>query len=152
MPTGWRILKSARAATAFNGEGARLYGGRWNSPGRAVVYTAQSESLAALELLVHLQASHLLMSYSSIPAAFDNKLVEVVDPAALPSNWRGYPAPLTLQQIGDQWVAEARSMVLQVPSAIVPSELNFIFNPSHPDFAQVSIGRPTSFRFDPRLR
>ncbi len=152
MPTCWRIVKPAHAATAFDGEGARLYGGRWNSPGTAVVYTAQSESLAALELLVQLQASHLLMSYSSISADFETSLVEVIDPAVLPAEWKEYPAPLALQQIGDQWAAERRSVVLQVPSVIVLSELNFVLNPRHPDFARVTIGRSALFRFDPRLK
>ena len=151
MPRSWRIAKSARAATAFDGEGARLYGGRWNSPGTVVVYTAQTESLAALELLVHLQASQLLMSYCSLPVDFDDALVEVVDPTSLPSDWRSSPAPSVLQQIGDRWAADHRSVVLQLPSAIVPREANFIINPRHPDFGSLSIGPPDSFDFDPRL-
>lgn len=152
MSTGWRIVKSALAATAFDGEGARLHGGRWNSPGSAVVYTAQSESLAAMELLVQLQASQLLLSYSSIPVDFDNALVEVVDSAALPANWRESPTPSALQQIGDLWVAQQRSVVLQVPSAVVPSELNFLFNPTHPDFTQVTVGQRKPFWNDSRLK
>ena len=152
MPRGWRIVKSAHARTAFDGEGARLYGGRWNSPGTAVVYTAQGESLAALELVVHMQATHILMSYCSIPADFDNSVVRVVDPAALPADWRDFPAPRALQQIGDQWAVEQRSVVLQVPSAIVPAELNYILNPRHPDFTQITIGSPSQFPFDPRFK
>ena len=152
MPRGWRITKSARAATAFDGEGARLYGGRWSSPGTPVVYTAQSESLAALEVLVHLQASQLLMSYSSIPADFDDAMIEAVDPASLPPDWRGSPPPIVLQQIGDQWAAEQRSVVLRIPSVIVPNESNFILNPRHTGFGQVDIGPPNSFHLDPRLK
>lgn len=152
MPTSWRITRESRTATAFDGEGARLYGGRWNSPGTAVVYTAQSESLAALELLVHLQASHLLKSYYSIPAKFDDPLVEVVESAALPDDWKRFPAPVVLQEIGDQWVAEGRSAVLQVPSAVVPTEKNFLINPTHADFTRVTIGLPRPFEFDPRLK
>ncbi len=151
MPRGWRITKSARAATAFDGEGARLYGGRWNSPGAPVVYTAQSESLAALELLVHLQATWSLRSYCSIPVDFDDALVASVDPAALPPDWRDSPAPSALQQIGDQWVAAQGSVVLQVPSAIVPNELDFILNPRHPDFGRLVVGPPSGFELDPRL-
>jgi RES domain-containing protein len=152
MPRGWRIVKSARTATAFDGEGARLYGGRWNSPDTPMVYTAQNQSLAALELLVHLSAAQLLLSYSSIPVDFDLAWVEVVDPGALPSDWRAYPPPTALQELGDRWIAEQRSAVLQVPSALIPAELNFLLNPNHPDFAQVTIGPPTPFQFDPRLK
>jgi RES domain-containing protein len=152
MPTGWRITKTHRLDTAFDGEGARLHGGRWNSPGTAVVYTAQSAALAALELLVHLQSSHLLGAYSFVPARFDRSLVEGIDAGALPADWRRYPAPAALQQIGDQWVAGARSAVLEVPSAVVPSERNFLLNPAHRDFARIEIGAPQPFEFDPRLK
>lgn len=152
MPRGWRIVKSARTATAFDGEGARLFGGRWNSPKTPMVYTAQSQSLAALELLVHLGAAQLLLSCSSIPVDFDPAWVEPVDPAALSPDWRAYPPPKALQVLGDQWIAEERSAVLQVPSALIPEELNFLLNPNHPDFARVTIGPPTPFQFDPRLK
>lgn len=152
MPRGWRIVKTSRADTAFDGEGARLYGGRWNSPGTAAVYTSQSVSLAVLELLVHLHSSHLLTSYCLIPVDFSDSLVEVVDPASLPSHWREFPASSALREIGDQWAAERRSVVLQVPSAIVPNENNQLILPSHRDFGQVTIGPPTPFQFDTRLK
>jgi RES domain-containing protein len=151
VPIGIRLIKSKHLAIAFDGEGARQYGGRWNSPGTAVVYTAQSESLAALELLVHLQSSQLLMSYSVIPVEFNDRLLEVVGPATLPRDWRYYPAPSILQEVGDRWAFEQRSVVLQVPSAIVSDEVNYVLNPRHPGFAKITIGKPKSFKFDPRL-
>ena len=151
MPAGWRIVKAARAATAFDGEGARLHGGRWNSPGAAVVYTAGSESLAILELLVHLQASRLLAAYVSIRATIDRSLVDVVAPASLPPEWRKFPAPIALQEIGNRWIAECRSAVLQVPSAVVPAETNFLLNPKHPDFRRVVIAPAAPFELDSRL-
>ncbi|HJQ97886.1 MAG TPA: RES family NAD+ phosphorylase [Candidatus Polarisedimenticolaceae bacterium] len=152
MPRGWRITKSARTSEAFDGEGARLHGGRWNSPGTPVVYTAQSESLAALELLVHLHAGQLLLSYSSIPVDFDDAAVEAVDPARVSPDWRGDPAPAALRLFGDQWVAEQRSAVLQVRSAVVPRELIYVLNPRHPGFGRLKLGTPTSFQFDARLK
>ena len=152
MLRGWRIVKASHAAAAFDGEGARLYGGRWNSPGTALVYTAESEALAALELLVHVRAPQLLAAYVSIPADFDEALVESVAVASLPSGWRRYPAPSALQQIGDRWVLEGRSAVLRVPSAVVPRESNFLLNPLHGDFARVALGAPAPFEFDGRLR
>lgn len=152
MPRAWRIVKASRAPDAFDGEGARLYGGRWNSPGTAVVYTAQSRSLAALELLVHLQASQLLMAYSSIPVEFEDALIETVDPERVTPNWRDYPAPSALQRLGDRWAAERRSAVLKVPSVVIPGEINFIINPRHPDFGRLAIGAPQRFEFDSRLK
>lgn len=152
MPRAWRIVKASRAASAFDGEGARLYGGRWNSPGTAAVYTAQSQSLAALELLVHLQSSQLLMAYSSIPVDIEEGLIETVDPVDLPPNWREYPPPPVLQHYGDRWAAERRSAVLQVPSVVIPGEMNTILNPRHADFGRLIIGVAKRFEFDPRLK
>jgi RES domain-containing protein len=151
MATAWRIVKTRRARSAFDGEGARLHGGRWNSPGTPMVYTAESISLAVLELLVHLQASPLLAAYSVISATFDDALVEALPRRALPSGWTQHPAPVRLQELGDRWAAERRSAVLRVPSAVVPAESNFLLNPKHPDFAKVRLGAPARFDFDRRL-
>jgi RES domain-containing protein len=151
MARGFRIVKAAYAATAFDGAGARRFGGRWNSTGTAVIYTAGSLSLATLELLVHLQNSSILAAYSSIPVEFDDGLVEVLGDRDLPSGWARYPAPSKLQEIGDVWVATERSAVLRVPSVIVPSEANYLLNPAHPEFFKVRIGSATSFELDRRL-
>ena len=151
MATGWRIVKSRYASTAFDGEGARLYGGRWNSPGTRIVYTSSTISLAVLEVLVHLQEASILSSYSLISAGFDDALVERLDRSMLPDGWRSYPAPSELQRIGDEWVRRQRSAVLEVPSVIVERESNYLLNPTHPDFSSVVIGEPEPFTFDERL-
>ena len=151
MATGWRIVKSRYASTAFDGEGARLYGGRWNSPGTRMVYTSSTISLAVLEVLVHLQEASILSSYSLISAGFDDALVERMDRSMLPDGWRSYPAPSELQRIGDEWVRRQRSAVLEVPSVIVERESNYLLNPAHPDFSSVVIGEPEPFTFDERL-
>ena len=151
MPTGWRIVKSRHVGTAFDGEGARLYGGRWNSPGTRMVYTSASVSLAVLEVLVHLQDASLLSSYSLIAARFDDALVERLDRSMLPDGWRLYPASRELQRIGNEWVKNGRSAVLEVPSAVVERESNYLLNPAHPDFSSVVIGEPEPFTFDERL-
>jgi RES domain-containing protein len=151
MPTGWRIVKSRYADAAFDGEGARLYGGRWNSPGTSMVYTAQSQALAILEILVHLEKASVLVSYSLCAAHFEEDLVEALDPKALPDNWRDYPPPSELRAIGDAWVAEQTSAVLEVPSVMVGDESNYLINPAHPDFSSITIGEPRPFEFDARL-
>jgi RES domain-containing protein len=151
MATGWRIVKSRYASTAFDGEGARLYGGRWNSPGTRMVYTPSTISLAVLEVLVHLQEASLLSSYSLISAGFDDVYVEHLDHSRLPDDWRTYPAPSELQRIGDEWARSQRSVVLEVPSVIVVRESNYLLNPAHPDFSSVVIGEPEPFTFDERL-
>ena len=151
MPSGFRIAKARHARDAFDGEGARRYGGRWNSPATPLVYTSATRALAALELLVHLQASELLATYVLIEATFDAALVERLEPVRLPRNWRAFPSRVSLQEIGDRWAAEHRSAVLEVPSAVVPAESNFLLNALHRDFAKIAVGGSSRFEFDPRL-
>ena len=151
MVSGWRIVKARHAASAFNGEGARLAGGRWNSKGTSVVYVAESESLATLEMLVHLGTGAVLDSYVLIRCDFDDVLVTDIDVTKLPSTWRRFPAPAELAAIGEAWVSAGTSAVLRVPSALVPSEHNYLLNPQHSGYSQVRVGVPTSFSFDPRL-
>lgn len=149
--TSWRIVKAKYASTAYSGEGARRYGGRWNSPGKATVYTAGSAALAVLELLVHLSSHRILGAYRLCPCTFDDSLVESVDRGELPSNWRSDPAPWEPKRIGDAWISGQSSVVLRVPSAVVEYEHNFLLNPAHPDFGKVEFGSPQPFQFDPRL-
>lgn len=149
--SAWRIVKRKYASSAFGGEGARLFGGRWNNPGVAIVYTAQSQSLAALELLVHLDSSELLAAYVVFEVRIDESMIARVDLSELPRNWRADPPPDRLRDIGDAWVAAGGSAVLRTPSTVVPAEHNFLLNPGHPDFARLEIGKRSPFRFDRRL-
>jgi RES domain-containing protein len=147
----WRIVKAKHSARAFSGEGAEQHGGRWNSPGNGVVYAAGSVSLAMLEMLVHLQRDELLRSYALFEITFDTALVRSVDTKTLPTNWRRYPPIAAIKSIGDAWLAEARSPILRVPSALVPTESNYLINPAHPDVRRITIGPKQAVRFDPRL-
>jgi RES domain-containing protein len=151
MVTAWRIVKSRYASTAFDGEGARTNGGRWNSVGVRVAYGSGSVALATLEVLVGLQKAGVLSSYSLTSAQFDEDSVEILSPESLPDNWRRYPAPPEIKTLGDRWVIEQRSLALRVPSAIIPTEANYLLNPAHPDFASVAIAAPVPFAFDDRL-
>jgi RES domain-containing protein len=149
--TAWRLVKSRRARAAFDGEGARLYGGRWNSLGTRVAYASDSVALAALEVLAHLQSTAVLQAYSLATIRFPESLVETLDPASLPPEWRRFPSPPENQMIGDKWVAESRSLVLRVPSAIVPSASNYLINPAHSRFDAAVVLTAERFAFDPRL-
>jgi RES domain-containing protein len=149
--TAWRIFKTKHAAQPFDGEGARRSGGRWNSKGNRMVYTAGHYSLAVLEILVNLDRSSILPSYSVSSVHFDDALVESLNRSGLPANWRDSPAPLELQRIGDDWLASESSIVLEVPSAIIETENNYLINPQHLDFSLLSIDPPQPFTFDSRL-
>lgn len=147
----WRIVKAKHAEAAFSGEGARRYGGRWTSPGAAVVYTASSASLAMLEMLVHVQSQELLKSYILFEVTFEEALVTAVDVRSLPRTWRRSPPPIAVQRVGDAWLEDAGSAVLRIPSVIVPAEWNYLLNPAHPDFAKIAVGPRRPTKFDPRL-
>lgn len=151
MVESWRIIKTKHADRAFDGEGARLYGGRWNSPGRRVVYTSSTTSLAVLEVLVHLEESAFLPAYSLFRIQLDESQLIPLSVAELPKNWRNDPAPSALQAIGDLWLSEGRTLALAVPSAIVPHETNYLLNPEHSAFPQLVVDPAQAFSFDRRL-
>ena len=140
MRTVWRITTARFAQSAFHGEGARLYGGRWNPKGWEVVYTAESQSLALLELMV--QDDPLRAHYVLIPAQLPADLPETrIDVDQLPNDWRTIGARDVLQARGLVWLESGQTAVLNVPSAVVPAERNYLLNPHHPDFSHIVIGR-----------
>lgn len=151
MITAWRLLKRRFVAHAFDGEGARLFGGRWNSPGSPLVYCSATASLAVLEVFANLQRSDLAEQYVLIECSFDDSLVEPISVNDLPEDWRRSPAPTILQGIGDEWIRRGRSAVLAVPSAIIEHELNYLLNPAHPDFRSIRRTTAKPFVFDLRF-
>lgn len=116
-----------------------------------MVYTAQSQSLAALEILVHLDLPELLKKYVLFQVSIHPSDVLDLDLSKLPKNWRADPVPPRVRAIGDKWIADGASAVLRVPSTLVPGESNFLLNPRHPNFATLRIGKAVPFLFDPRL-
>jgi RES domain-containing protein len=116
-----------------------------------MIYTSQSQSLAVLELLVHLDAPELLNKYILFEVWLPNSYVQDLNQADLPRNWRADPSPADVRAIGDEWAAAGNSAALRVPSTLVPGESNFLLNPRHPDSSKLRIGKPLPFQFDPRL-
>jgi len=151
MLSGWRIVNSRHAKTAFSGDGARLYGGRWNSLGVAVIHVAGQRSLAILEVLAKARSESPRGEYVLIPASWEEALTERLSERELPVYWDALPPSATTRMIGDRWVKEGRTPVLAVPSAIVPAEFNYLLNPAHTDFHRIKIGTPEPFVFDRRL-
>jgi RES domain-containing protein len=146
----FRVCPARHADSAFSGEGAKTYGGRWNPPGTRAVYCAENRSLAALEILVHLRGVDVLPDLAifevQIPAS-----VAVFSPRNVPAGWDVEPVSRASQDVGAAWIKAGRSAVLRVPSAVVPAERNFVLNPDHPDFAKLSISKPARFVLDARL-
>ncbi len=139
MVNAWRISKTRYATSTLDGEGALLNGGRWNSVGTRIAYASESVALATLEVLVGLQDTAILSSYSLTRAQFPEDLVEILDRRILPVAWSRHPPAPETQRVGDLWVAQARSAVLKVPSAVVEPEHNYLLNPLHPQFGSVLV-------------
>jgi RES domain-containing protein len=112
---------------------------------------SESLALAVLEVLVHVQDTSILPAYSTIRVTFDEALVISVDRASLPKNWRQSPPPPEAQAIGDAWIDAAPSAILEVPSAVVEHEHDYLINPAHRDFDLVATGPAVPYRFDTRL-
>jgi RES domain-containing protein len=126
--------------------------GRWHTPRRLACYASDSLALASLEVLVHCEPdlfpNDLVAIEINVP---DSVLVEELSVGKLPRAWRRYPAPASVQRLGNAWLDRGAACVLRVPSALVPSESNFLINPAHPDIRKLRVIRKASFQFDPRL-
>jgi len=148
----WRIDKKRHSASTFSGEGAALYGGRWNPQGVRVVYASQTLALAVLEKFVHLEGVAGGISFVSFKIDVPGSVkIKHLDVANLPKNWRNVPAPAATQEIGLNWSQKNESVILRVPSTIIPSEYDYLINPLHPDFESLKISKPAPFAFDSRL-
>ena len=146
----WRVC--SKRHQRFDGEGTRRYGGRWNHQGTSVVYTSGSLSLAALDLFVHVDIDIAPVDLMAIQADVPDSLtIEAIKIESLPKDWRRYPAPETLKDIGTAWTAKTSTVILAVPSVMIPEERNYLLNPAHRDFKRIRIHKPTPFRFDPRM-
>jgi RES domain-containing protein len=148
----WRLSIFDERGRAFDGEGARLYPGRWNQEGIAVVYTSVHLSLAALELLVHLEPRHLHRKLFAFSADMPDEWVETVPPSRLPRGWAAAAPTAATRALGSEWARSGRTAGLALPSAVVPQELNVLLNPAHPGFTELKVEGPVPFSIDPRLR
>jgi RES domain-containing protein len=147
----WRICRKRYAADSASGEGARLYGGRWNSRGVRVVYASTSLALAAIETFVNLEPNLRPKDLVSI-AGEAPEGIEIlrVDVASLPGNWNRSREDV-LRKVGDAWVREGLTLSLLVPSAAIKGEWNLLLNPTHREFAKVKFEEPEAFEFDVRM-
>lgn len=147
----YRLSKS-RYSHDLSGKGAELAGGRWNSKGKAVIYTSQSRALCTTEIAVHTPLGNIPMDYElveiTIPDTAEVKEIEFSD---LPNDWKSIPHSHTTQDIGDSFLAENRFLVFKVPSAVVQGDFNYLINPLHRRFYEVEITLTEPFDFDARL-
>ena len=153
MTSAWRIDKASRLKTdAFSGEGAGIYGGRWNHPGTRIIYAADSLSLAALEKFVHMGDEGRGIDFSTyeiiIPAGVK---IRVLKKQNLPKDWKENPAPRSTMDIGTDWAVKLSSAAFKVPSVVIEQEWNYLLNPLHPEFKKIRIADSRPFIFDERM-
>jgi len=146
----WRIARRPFALDRL-GTGARDGGGRWNHTGTPVIYAGGTIAIAALELFVHLAGivpPDLVLVRIELP---DKHSAETPALAELPRDWRRVPATPGSMDFGTAWAKALRSLVLHVPSALVPEEKNAVVNPAHREFAAVKMAIEREFRYDDRM-
>jgi RES domain-containing protein len=141
---------STRFPDGLSCEGARRYGGRWNSKGVAVLYCATSESLAMLELRVHSPHPYPRTRWKFTLEVPEDALTSI-EVEALPRGWNQLPPGPVSKRIGDAWVAANSTLGLLVPSVVASDEKNLVLNPSHPRFQEVSILTKRRVALDKRL-
>lgn len=147
----WRITGKKYADDAFSGEGARIWGGRFNSPGNPAVYTSGSLSLALLENLVQTNTrdyfKNLVYVYADIPA----NMISTPTMDDLPDGWSQIPHSESSQAFGDTWIKDGTFPVLRIPSVVVSQEFNYMINPKHREYAKIIISKAGPLSLDPRI-
>jgi RES domain-containing protein len=150
MATFYRIVQAEWAASAMTGEGARLFGGRWNPPGFPAVYLADSRALAALEIIVNAPREVTALSWRIFEVDVPDTLIETVNTDALPEDWQALPSSPGARLHGQRCL-KSGVLGFKLPSAVIPEEFTLLVNPVHPDFGKLSVSEPKEFRFDPRF-
>ena len=151
MARFFRITKAKWVATAMNGDGAKISGGRWNPPGVSVVYLGDSRALAALEILVHTGREAVSWDWRVITVDIPDELIDMPDASKLPDGWDAVPSSIASMKFGADWVSEGRNPAILLPSAVIPAENALILNVRHPAMGRVKISTPEPFLFDARL-
>lgn len=147
----FRISKG-KYKTDLTGNGSELYGGRWNNKGTKLIYTASSRALAMSEVAVHVPFSKLPKDYFIISIEVpDIKMSSITEKDLKGINWKSTPPSYLTQEIGDDFVEEQKTLILQVPSTVVPGDYNILINPLHKEISKVKSLNVEAFDFDVRL-
>ncbi len=145
-------LTSHQFANSLSGKGGALYGARWNSIGVEVIYAAANRSLAMAEVAVHFTLATLPKNFMMVTIHIPDDIeIFKIDNSILPANWNTFPHPQSTQQIGDQFIAENKYCVMQIPSVVTKGDYNLLINPKHPLFETIQIIEVEKFPFDNRV-
>ena len=146
-------ITQASYSTDLSGNGSRLFGGRWNSEGHYALYTSVNRSLALLETIAHTPAKLFQAKNYILVTVFvsDKVSQEFIEEENLPNNWDALDLQHVTQKIGDNFLEEQKSLLLRVPSVLMPEEFNYIINPLHFSMKQVKVIRQREIKFNDRL-
>jgi RES domain-containing protein len=144
-------LSNAMYATDLTGEGARLYGGRWNHVGTPCLYTSESRALAVLEFSVNMNIAKILRFLNMVEIEIPDD-IEVIDISVLPGNWRDAPAPASAKDFGTELLHAATHPVIKIPSAVIPEEFNYLVNSRHPLIGSCKIREVKDFIYEIRIK
>jgi RES domain-containing protein len=145
-------LTQAEYASKLDGEGARKFGGRWNSKGKSLLYTGETRALCSTEVAVHSPLGMVPQNYVMVSIQIPKSaIIEILNPQSLPLSWNQYPPLPITQFIGDEFVEKGDNLVLKVPSATIDGEHNFLLNPLHYQMSIITIIDIKPFNLDSRL-
>lgn len=149
MLSAWRLTRPQYVSTALSGEGSARYPGRWNVRGGRVAYVSGHLSLATLEVLAHAESLEMLDHYVALEIKLPDDGVTTVE--ELPENWQQSPPPDSTRQLGQAWLEQGETLLLRVPSVLIPDEYSYLINPQHEAFGAVEVGEPVPLPFDSRI-
>lgn len=145
-------LSREKYATTLSGAGAAIKGGRWNSIGFELIYTAGNRSLAMAEVAVHFTLATLPEDYMMVTINIpDDMVIMEISEADLPLNWNGFPHPASTQKLGDHFILERKYCIAKIPSVVTKGDFNFLINPNHKDFSKITVFETEKFPFDKRI-
>ncbi len=144
-------ITGKKHADDLSGNGAAMYGGRWNKKGTPVLYAGENKEIALLETIVHTPPL-LIPELDILIIEIPDDSITTIEIANLPKNWNSYPAPVILSEIGERWVKDGKTIALKVPSCIIHSSHNYILNCRHSDYSRVKLIERKNFKFDSRLK
>lgn len=144
-------ITGKKYAGDLTGTGAAMFGGRWNKKGSPVLYTGENKEIALLETIVHTPPM-LVPKLDILTLEIPDNSITTVKISQLPKNWKVYPAPTILSEIGEDWIAKGKTIALKVPSCIIHSAHICILNCRHPEYFKVRLIERRNFKFDSRLK
>lgn len=145
-------LSRVQYSETLSGAGAAIKGGRWNSIGFELIYTAGNRSLAMAEVAVHFTLATLPEDYMMVTINIPNSLaIKEITESDLPRNWNAFPHPSSTQKLGDQFIIEGKYCIAKIPSVVTKGDFNFLINPNHEDFKKIGIAETEKFPFDKRI-